>query len=127
MRNEIVVNKFAAACPDHIGRARLAAWRAVIEVGAHDGNDWNLFSCFRVGGQPVGKMDFCIVGASVPCSGRVDIDEGFLNWHGLVGAVLENPSIASGPVPLKGVAIPDGGIHRCLIVFGGVGRATQAP
>ena len=79
VRNEIVVDEFAAPRTNHVGRAGLAPGGAVVEVRADHGDDRHLLAVFRVGREPIREVDLSGVGTTFPGSGRVHLDERLLN------------------------------------------------
>ena len=124
VRNEIVVDEFAAPSADHVGGAGLAAGRAVVEIRADHGDDRHLLAVFGVGRKPVREVDLSGVGSAFPCSGRVHLDERLLNRQGLVRPILEHAGVGAGPVPLQCVALVDIGVHPDLV---GAGRWFGLP
>ncbi len=53
MGYEIVIDEFAAPGADHVGWAGLASGRAVVKIGADNGDNGDLFTCLGVGWKPV--------------------------------------------------------------------------
>ena len=53
MGYEIVIDEFAAPGADHFGWAGLASGRTIVEIGADDGDNRDLFACLGVGWKPV--------------------------------------------------------------------------